>query len=185
MKKWYEDMTLDELWRLFPIELKPHDGRMVGRFAAERERIAGIFPAGTRISHVGSTAIDIAAKPIVDILVELPPEADMERAATATEGAGYIRMSDGGARKSFNRGYTPEGFAEEVFHLHLRRRGDNDELYFRDYLAEFPSVAAEYEELKRRLAEEYKYDRDGYTAAKGDFVTRYTALARARYGDRY
>ena len=49
---------------------------------------------------------------------------------------------------SFNKGYTGNGYAERVFHLHLRYVGDNNELYFRDYLIEQPDVAKEYEELK-------------------------------------
>ena len=37
-------------------------------------------------------------------------------------------------RVSFNKGYTKYGFAERVFHIHIRLSGDNDELYFRDYM---------------------------------------------------
>lgn len=86
---------------------------------------------------------------------------------------------------SFNKGYTPSGYAEEVFHLHLRRFGDNDELYFRDYQNEFAAVAEEYAALKTELAVRYRYDRDGYTAAKGDFVKKYTETAKRKYGKRY
>lgn len=99
--------------------------------------------------------------------------------------SGYICMSESVERRSFNRGYTESGFADRVFHLHLRYAGDNDELYFRDYLNEFPEVAAAYAALKRGLAEKFRHNRDGYTFAKGEFVNKYTALARRRYGDRY
>ena len=50
---------------------------------------------------------------------------------------GYICMSQSENRLSFNKGYTENGFAERTFHLHLRYAGDNNELYFRDYLIEF------------------------------------------------
>ena len=50
-------------------------------------------------------------------------------------------MSETSDRLSFNKGYTEEGFAERVFHLHLRYIGDNDELYFRDYLIEHANIA--------------------------------------------
>ena len=53
-------------------------------------------------------------------------------------------MSESRDRISFNKGYTEDGFAEKVFHLHLRYRGDNGELYFRDFLIEHPDVAKEY-----------------------------------------
>lgn len=86
---------------------------------------------------------------------------------------------------SFNKGYTENGFAERVFHLHLRYSGDNDELYFRDYLIEYPKVAKEYEELKLMLWKEYEHNRDGYTNAKTTFVKKYTAQAKMIYGNRY
>lgn len=62
---------------------------------------------------------------------------------------------------------------------------DNDELYFRDYMNEFPTVAREYERLKLNLWKEYEHDRDGYTEKKTDFVKKYTREARMRYGKRY
>ena len=84
-----------------------------------------------------------------------------------------------------NKGYTPSGFAQKVFHLHVRLWGDNDELYFRDYLREFPAVAKAYEALKLSLWRRFEHDRDGYTEAKGDFIKKHTSLARQRYGARY
>jgi hypothetical protein len=33
------------------------------------------------------------------------------------------------------------------------------------------------EDLKRRLAQEFRFDREAYTQAKGPFVTRITGLA--------
>ena len=63
-------------------------------------------------------------------------------------------------------GYTDNGFAEKVYHLHLRLEGDHDELYFRDYLIEYPQAAKEYEQLKLSLWKQFEHDRDGYTAAK-------------------
>lgn len=35
------------------------------------------------------------------------------------------------------------GFAEKVFHLHMRYWGNNDELYFRDYMNDNPMIAKE------------------------------------------
>lgn len=83
------------------------------------------------------------------------------------------------------QGLYAEGFAEKVFHLHVRRAGDWDELYFRDYLRENPSVAAKYALLKRELKEKFERNRDGYTAAKTDFIKEMTARARLCYGARY
>ena len=130
---------------------------------------------GRRISHIGSTAVkDILAKPIIDILVEVPPEEDMDRIQMLLTGVGYICMSRQGNRISFCKGYTEAGFAEKVYHLHLRFRGDHPELYFRDYLRDHPETAKAYEQLKISLWKRYEHDRDGYTDAKGKFVLHWT-----------
>lgn len=92
--------------------------------------------------------------------------------------SGYICMSQNAERLSFNKGYTEKGFAEKVFHLHLRFIGDNDELYFRDYLIEHPDIAREYEKLKLTLWKKFEHDRDGYTSAKAEFVQKYTNEAK-------
>ena len=101
------------------------------------------------------------------------------------EKSGFCRMSQSAERISFNYGYTENGFAEKVYHLHLRYAGDNDELYFRDYLNEHPDIAKEYERLKLDLWHQYEHNRDGYTEAKTEFVRKHTADARTRYGNRY
>ena len=48
---------------------------------------------------------------------------------------------------------------------------------FRDYLRSHREIAAEYADLKRRLAREHTFDREAYTEAKGPFIARITALA--------
>ena len=98
---------------------------------------------------------------------------------------GYICMSETSDRISFNKGYTEKRFAERVFHLHLRYVGDNDELYFRDYLMEHADIATEYEKMKLKLWKKYEFDRDTYTNAKTDFIQKYTEKAKLEYKDRY
>ena len=54
-------------------------------------------------------------------------------------------------RISLDKGHTENGFPDKIYHIHQRYTGDNDELYFRDYLNESSDVAKEYETLKLRL----------------------------------
>ena len=69
--------------------------------------------------------------------------------------------------------------------MHLRHCGDNDELYFRDYLIEHPDIAREYEKLKLNLWKEYEHNRDGYTNAKTEFIKKHTKQAKSLYKNRY
>ncbi|MDO4193737.1 MAG: GrpB family protein, partial [Erysipelotrichaceae bacterium] len=116
---------------------------------------------------------------------EIPQSADMKDMAQILKQNGYTIMSSGANRISLNRGYTENGFADKVYHIRLRYAGDNDELYFRDYLNEHPDAAKEYETLKLRLWKQYEHNRDAYTDAKTEFISKWTAEARKEYRDRY
>lgn len=167
-------MTLSELWELFPIVLTAYNPDW-SEWANEEilELSALLKDYNPIINHIGSTAIpNIQAKPIIDILVELNPDADRQRIKEKMEAAGYICMSVSDNRMSFNKGYTPAGYADKVFHIHFHRTDDNDEIRFRDYLIAHPDVAKEYEILKLSLLPKYKNDRDGYTEAKSEFVSQ-------------
>jgi len=187
MRKNLSEMTLEELWKLFPILLTEHKDCWKDWYQEEERRLAAFLPTEKiKLHHIGSTAIDgIWAKPIIDILVEISDTLSMEEIKRLLEGNGYICMSEGEKRKSFNKGYTAEGFAGKVFHLHLRYAGDCDELYFRDYLREDREAAEAYERLKLSLWKKYEQDRDGYTAAKTAFIREYTEKAKERYKGRY
>ncbi len=170
-------MTLDELWELFPIVLAPHDDRWTDWAAEESAALSSLLGDFSHtVTHIGSTAIaGIVAKPIVDILVEISQEDDMPAIRRLMETNGYICMSASDCRMSFNKGYTPYGYAERVFHIHIHRYGDNDEIFFRDYLISHPETAKEYERLKISLLPRFRHNRDAYTAAKTDFVRRILA----------
>lgn len=188
MSKALSELTLEELWELFPVFLVQHNERWVEYYDEMKEHLKNILSEYQiqRISHVGSTAIKgIWAKNIIDILIEISSDENMDNVSKTIEQNGFIRMSSNANRVSFNRGYTENGFAEKVYHLHLRQEGDNSELYFRDYLNEHTQIAEEYERLKLNLWKQYEHDRDGYTEAKSDFVTKWTSEARKAYAGRY
>ncbi len=172
MKKTFRAMTLEELWQLFPIILTPHQPQWKDWAKDEIKNLSEILSAYSPIiNHIGSTAIaNIQAKPIIDILVEISPDADWQGVKAKLETSGYICMSSSGDRMSFNKGYTPVGYAEKVFHIHIHAIGDNDEILFRNYLNSHPAVAEEYEALKLSLLPQFKNNRDGYTDAKTDFI---------------
>lgn len=183
-----EEMSLEELWQLFPIFLREHQDEWKDWYAEERLRLLSFLPEHqiVRLSHIGSTSVKtIWAKPIVDILLEIPKAADMAVMRDLLLQNGYLLMSESKGRMSFNKGYTPSGFAERVFHVHLRYEGDHDELYFRDYLQEHPAVAKDYEQLKLSLWKQYEHNRDAYTDSKTDFIKKYTKEAKRLYGRRY
>ncbi len=187
MTKKLSEMTPKELWQLFPIVLTEHNDKWNTWYNEEYKRLCSILSGiKARISHIGSTAIEnIWAKPIIDILVEIPLENNISKAKGLIIQNGYICMAENTQNISFNKGYTEAGFAEKVFHLHLRYWGNNDELYFRDYMKDNPRIAKNYEKLKLSLWKLYEHNRDAYTNAKHDFISEYTKKAKQQYRDRY
>lgn len=181
-------MSLGELWELFPITLVAHNDKWKLFYDEIETELKSILSGCRieRISHIGSTAISgIWAKDIVDVLVEVSKDSDIEDAARVIENNGFIRMSATANRISFNRGYTKNGFADKVFHVHIRYVGDNDELYFRDYLNEHEQIAKEYEAMKLQLWKQFEHDRDAYTNFKTAFVKKWTSEAKKLYNRRY
>lgn len=185
-----EEMTLEELWELFPIILKEHCAEYADWYEEEQQNLTKLLAEFEiqRINHIGSTSVEgLIAKPIVDILLELPEGYDLEKVTALLQKAGWILMIKDKEKQTLdlNKGYTPAGFAEKVYHLHVRALGDWDELYFRDYLQKYPEAARQYEELKLSLKEKYEHNRDAYTDAKAEFVQKYSQKAREEFGTRY
>ena len=188
MRKKLSEMTIEELWDLFPIFLVEHRERWTDDYKeVETELLNLLKDCGySRINHIGSTAIsNIWAKNIIDVLVEIPTGKNIENVAEIMKQNGFIVMSADSRRISLNKGYTEDGFADKVYHIHLRYVGDNDEIYFRDYLNEYADIAKEYEALKLNLWKQYEHNRDAYTEAKTDFIKQWTMEARRKYGNRY
>jgi GrpB-like predicted nucleotidyltransferase (UPF0157 family) len=185
MSKPLSEMTLEELWQLFPIILTKHNDEWKDWYKEERENLEKILEpkSYSYIYHIGSTAIPgIWAKPTVDILIEIPKNYDMVKVCERLVECGYGCMSEEPERISLNKGYTEQGFAKRVFHIHLRYEGDHNEVYFRDYMIKHPDLAKQYEKLKLSLWKEFEHNRDGYTEAKGNFVNKYTELAKKEEG---
>lgn len=191
MKKDLSEMSLEELWQLFPIILKDYNPAYPEWYLQEKKAIITTVGPDTiyRINHIGSTAVPgLVSKPTIDILLEVDLHCDLKKVQARLLQAGWTLMSfqdQPDFKMSFNKGYTPHGFAEQVFHLHLRYRGDWDELYFRDYLCAHPHIARAYGQLKQQLEPIYKHNRDGYTQAKTEFISQWTKAAREEFKDRY
>ena len=178
------EMTLEELWQLFPIILTGYDPDWKNYYEEEKTLLEKSFGnLLVRIEHIGSTAVEgLIAKPTVDILLEADPSASPEAVRRTAEQCGYTVMAEKTVpeyRLDLCKGYTPQGFADKVFHLHIRHPGDRDEIVFRDFLRRNPVKAQEYARLKKDLQKRFEHDRDAYTEAKGDFIRACVKEARS------
>jgi GrpB-like predicted nucleotidyltransferase (UPF0157 family) len=138
------------------LELADYDPAWAERFEIEAALIAGAFGETAReIEHVGSTSVPgLAGKPTVDIAVGV----DTLDVVSAYDGPmaeiGFSCQPDE-ARPWERRFVKGDGFPREVIVHVVDRQGSKwrDLIHFRDALRADPELAAEYEELKRRLLE--------------------------------
>jgi GrpB-like predicted nucleotidyltransferase (UPF0157 family) len=186
-----EQLSLKELGKLFPIILCKYNPEWEKRYLSEKSAIK--FALGSeiiiRIHHFGSTCVpNLYSKPTIDILLEIREDADPEKVISALKGIGYLftpQPDNPAPHMMFMKGYTPNGFAGQAYHVHVRYSGDWDELYFRDYLILHPDIAEEYTNLKMQLKEKFEHDREAYTQGKTDFIKRITDQARKDLGEKY
>jgi GrpB-like predicted nucleotidyltransferase (UPF0157 family) len=154
-----------------PVEIVEYDPAWPTAFAAERERLAPLLPAGVQLHHFGSTAVPgLAAKPVIDMIVLVD---DLEASIVAlVQRGGYQYPVAFNATLTHRRFLCYPTAAHRTHHLHLvDELGELERrLRFRDRLRADRALADEYVALKRVLAERYREDRDAYTEAKGEFV---------------
>jgi len=181
------EMTGKERSVLYPIILCEHNPAWAQWFAEEKANLERLISDRRimRISHYGSTAVPgLLAKPTVDILLEINTDTTIDELKAALPYPEYIQMPESDKADvpplhlMFVKGYTCDGFAEKVYHIHVRYPGDWDEIHFRDYLIANPDAADAYATLKRGLRDQFEYDRDGYTDAKGEFIKAVTRRAK-------
>jgi GrpB-like predicted nucleotidyltransferase (UPF0157 family) len=163
-------------------------------FRAEKEQLLSCLPEDLirRVEHFGSTAVPgLAAKPIVDILVEVTNlETTRVQVVPVLEAKGYEyfwRPTHGGDGPPFYAWFIkrdPQS-GTRTHHIHMVEgtfAEHWDRLLFRDYLIDHPEVTREYEALKKRLAFDSPRDRVAYTRGKGEFIVRVTEEAKRYYG---
>ncbi|HEX8195230.1 MAG TPA: GrpB family protein [Pyrinomonadaceae bacterium] len=154
------------------VKLSPHREEWHELFAAEaRQLISVAGKHALAIEHIGSTAIcGIAAKPIIDIALAVQEIAEVEQIIQPFENLGYVYRGENGIP---NRHYFRKGSPHRTHHLHVVQYESDfwrNHILFRDYLRARPQIAAQYENLKRKLAQTHRENREAYTEGKTEFV---------------
>lgn len=85
-------MTIEELWKLFPIFLVEHREKWKDDYKEIESELQKLLSdcSSHRINHIGSTAISgIWAKNIVDVLIEIPMSEDLNKVAEIMKQNGF------------------------------------------------------------------------------------------------
>ncbi|MGB8490178.1 MAG: GrpB family protein [Bacteroidales bacterium] len=184
MTKDLNQLTTGELGQLFPIKIVDYDPEWPQLASIEKRNI--IKTVGkkfiSRVEHIGSTAVPgLCAKPTIDFLLEIPDITNCDDLIKKLRKLNYHfipKPENPPPHMMFAKGYSESGITGQTFHIHVRYPGDWDEIVFRDYLVKNQKVAADYARLKRKLAEEFKNDREKYTDSKSTFIKNITLIAR-------
>jgi GrpB-like predicted nucleotidyltransferase (UPF0157 family) len=163
-----------------PIEIVDYDPAWPAQYLRQAHRIRRVLGGQVvRLEHAGSTSVPgLPAKPIIDMVLEVPNSADEQAYAPALEAAGYVL-----------RIREPDWFEHRVFkglhfrvNLHTFSAGclETDRmLLFRDWLRVNAADRDLYAATKRELARrDWTYIQQ-YADAKTDVVTAILARATA------
>ena len=163
-----------------PVVLADYDPDWPAWYAtlARRAR-AALGERVVALHHAGSTSVPgLAAKPLIDMLLEVADSADEAAYVQALEAAGFvlrIRESDWFEHRLLKSAAPPAN-------LHVYTAGEEEVrrmLAFRDHLRRDSADRALYEGTKRRLAARTWKKTQDYADAKGEVIAEIMSRALA------
>jgi GrpB-like predicted nucleotidyltransferase (UPF0157 family) len=169
------------------VEIMNYDPGWEAAYRAAKESLAQVFrDTECWIEHSGSTAVPgLAAKPIVDMMLGIRDLTEIETRIPAIEALGYVYLPELERERPERRFFKRDEAGIRTHHVHgveFDLEFWRDHILFRDYLRCHHVIAAEYQMLKLRLADRFRYDTEGYTLAKGEFINKVLAAARKEAG---
>ncbi|MHA1463164.1 MAG: GrpB family protein [Candidatus Heimdallarchaeota archaeon] len=170
-----------------PVIVEKYNPDWIDRFLHEKGSLLSAL--GSHIidlEHIGSTSIfDLAAKPIIDILIGVKTLDDAEKCIPILEKMNYQYVPEFEAilpeRRYLRK--PPRGEGHDV-HLHITILGSDfwdRQLLFRNYLRIHSDARDKYSKLKKKLAKKYRNDREAYTNAKEEFILKTLEKARKEF----
>ena len=144
------------------------------RFADEKKRIKSFITSDITIEHVGSSAVGIGGKNIVDILIGVSDEVEMKNVRDILVKNGYFEGNDNHDDRIFLASREEET-REGDFHIHICPISSDsykDFIILRDFLIANPNRAKEYFFKKYEFAREANFDRKKYKSLKSKYVSK-------------
>lgn len=166
--------------------LLPHDKEWKIAFENEKNILSDIFGDHViDIQHIGSTALPICAKPIIDILVGVDSLNLSEHIMQGLESVGYEYRPK--ASYSYRLFFAKGSTNNRTHHLHIVEHDSNEWnniLLFKNYLLKHKDALKEYEQLKKNLAAEHGDCRKLYTEGKSKFILNVISCAKKEHEDK-
>ena len=189
-------MPRDDARKILPVILKEYSPEYKEWYEIEKQNIiCAVGEANiARINHFGSSAIEgLVGKPVIDISLEVDGSCDIPKLIENLEKIGWQYMHQEDPTKPMRifliKGYSPDGYGEKLFHMHIRYLGNWHDFYLKEYLIAHPDIAAEYGKLKQNILENFENNisilEGGYGQAKDAFLEKHTNAAMLEFKDKY
>lgn len=167
------------------VSIKEYDEGLKRRFEAEKDRLRKVLGSDVMIEHVGSSAVGIGGKNIVDILVGVGTTEEMVPVRDLLVSVGYREGHDTHPERIFmalraDDDGTDRETGEGDYHVHIVVNGSEEYMNMirlRDFLRANPDEAGKYYEMKLVFAKEAGYDRKTYKALKSKYVSELISKA--------
>ncbi|WP_036768989.1 GrpB family protein [Photorhabdus australis] len=165
------------------IEVVEYDSQWPELYQKEANLLNNILTGNIhRIHHIGSTSVEyLAAKPIIDILVEVNDINELDNYTDIMQSHGYKAKGEFGIT---GRRYFQKGDNNRTHQVHAFKVGDpqiTKHLAFRNYLRRHPNIAKEYGDLKKQVVEICNNDIDTYCSGKEAFIIHHLVEALKEY----
>ena len=144
------------------------------RFVSEKQRLLSFLPDTIIIEHVGSSAVGVGGKNIIDILIGVSGKDEMLRVRDILKANGYFEGHDSRDDRIFlasSKNETGDG----DFHIHICPITSNsykDFILLRDFLISNPEKSKEYYNKKIEFANKAGFDRQKYKTLKSQYLTK-------------
>ena len=155
------------------------------RFVSEKQRLLSFLPDTLIVEHVGSSAVGIGGKNIIDILIGVSDQDEMLRIRDILKENGYFEGHDSHGDRIFlasSKNETGDG----DFHIHICPITSNsykDFILLRDFLISNPEKSKEYYNKKIELANKAGFDRQKYKTLKSQYLTKLLSEIKNLEGD--
>lgn len=138
------------------------------RFISEKQRLLSFLPGTLVIEHVGSSAVGVGGKNIIDILIGVSDKDEMFKIRDILKTNGYFEGYDSHDDRIFLASSENET-GDGDFHIHIcpiTYNSYKDFILLRDFLISNPEKSKEYYNKKIELANKAGFDRQKYKTLK-------------------
>ncbi len=150
------------------VVISEYKDTLLKRFKSEKQRLLSFLPDTLIIEHVGSSAVGVGGKNIIDILIGVSDKDEMFKIRDILKTNGYFEGYDSHDDRIFLASSENET-GDGDFHIHIcpiTYNSYKDFILLRDFLISNPEKSKEYYNKKIELANKAGFDRQKYKTLK-------------------